>query len=545
MMESRTGVGAAYTNLDPAVRLIIEKEPPGSSTHWLIPGPYNGKDEVMVNKSVVGFTRFIYERNVHVRNAVNSFRKHVLKSGFSVSATVGGKTYKFNQENGDTIDYYTNVLLPGVEEIITEWILYGYSVVRIYPPSDEEQFPYFTVMRSHLTEEYIVWDNDRRSYKLVYSGAIPGPLSGKPVPGGMILWFRRPTDQGNPDTELVTTLEPLARQDYIWSQYINATWQAANPSYIFTPEPEKGGDALQGKVSIWGGNAQISGFTEARDEDMIELSKRELSIAQASSIHSQESMPIRTLNVAVQKRQRKYTDSEMQNPLTRIAASINNTPWENGRTSYPGHRLQPAPRSTAPENFLEIQEHIIHQVYRSVGLPPEMLSSSHQKHAANVEQTTAELRANVTEFQGKARAQLRHLFTELFTQLLDAKILSEASAKGKATDVGHLKNEKARASVDFQFEYNPIVTPELLFSYHEQNILKPEKFQEYALMIAGMPQDAAEPDMLKARQKVLDMEAKAKAKAKPPGASGGAGGASGKKRKPAASSSSSSSKKQK
>lgn len=513
-------------NLDPSTRLVIEKDPPGATSSWLIPGPYNGNDITPFNKNVTGFIRYLYETNSEVRNAVRTFRKHILKSGIVIETEVCGKKLRFNQEDKDNIKYYTEVLLRGVEHIITDWILYGYSVVRIFPPSEEEPLPHFTVMRSYATEEYIEWKDDRRYYKLVYSQAIPGPNAGRPVPGGMILMLHPPADNGMPDTELSTVLEPLARSDFLWSQYINSAYYSSHPPFVTAPEPHKGGDALAAKVSVWGGNAYLGGAASAQRDEQVNTTLGELAVAMAKSIHTQETMPSRQPTVMATAAQENQIEpsADMSSPVWRIASSIDPRPWTNGTILHAGERLQPAPRSTAPEKFVEIQEEIVHKIYRAVGIPPEMLSSAHQKHAANVEQTTAELRTNIAEFQGKARTQLSYLFSQLFSQLIDSKICAEATRQKKEKDVSFLKMEKARARVDFQFEYNPIVTPELLFSYHDQGVIRPEKFQEYALMIAGMPQDAREPNLEKAMQRKLDMQAKAKAKTQTAGQNKPGGG---------------------
>jgi len=520
-------------SLDPNTRLQIEKDPPGANTVVSLPAPYNGNDIVPFNKSVVGFTRYLYETNSDVRNAVNMFRKHVMKSGIVIDAQVCGQRFRFNQEDKQNIEYYSKVLIPGIERIITDWILFGYSVVRMYPPTESDPLPYFTVMRTHMTEEYIEWKDDRRQYNLYYSQSRLGPERGKPVPGGMILMLHPPSDSGMPDTELTTVLEPLARSEFIWSQYINSAYYSSRPPFVVAPESHKGGDALAAKVGVWGGNAYLGGAASARRSDGVETSLGDLAIALAKSIHTQETMPQkRVLTNTVEDKPHIRIDKN--SPSWKIAASIDAQPWLKKEVLNAGERLQPAPRSAAPEKFMEIQESIVHKIYRAIGIPPEMLTTSHQKHAANVEQTTAELRTNVVEFQGKARTQFSAFFTELFSQLIDSKICAEAARQGKEKDVRFLKTEKERAKVDFQFEYNPIITPELLFSYHDQGIIRPEKFQEFALLIAGMPQDAKEPDLEKAIQRKLDMQVKAKAKASPQGQS-----ASGKVEKPLASSSSS------
>lgn len=155
-------------SVDPATRIRIEHDPPGAMSKWLIPGPFPEGEHVWFNSQVAGFTRYLYANNPHVRNAVNMFRRHVLKSGFSINATVGGKTYKFNKENKDTRKYFTDILMPGVERVVTDWILCGYSIVRLFPIDKDGQFPDFVVMRDHVTEQSIEWVNDRRVYHLTF-----------------------------------------------------------------------------------------------------------------------------------------------------------------------------------------------------------------------------------------------------------------------------------------------------------------------------------------------------------------------------------------
>lgn len=339
---------------------------------------------------------------------------------------------------------------------------------------------------------------------------MPGSLSGKPVPGGSILMLREPTDQGMPNTELATTLEPLARSDYIWAQYVNATYNNSHPAFVFTQDVEKGGEGLTKQTSIWGGNAYLRGAVTARDEDLVHLTEGELMEARARSINTSQGMQSRSPGLVIEKGRRSLRPDEAANPIMRIAASIDSVPWSNKLVTEPGFRLTQPPRSSAPEKLLEIQESTMHQIYRAIGIPSEMISSAHQKHAANVEQTTSELRANIIEFQGKAQVLFSRMFSDLFAPLVDTKIIKKANKNGKSTDVDYLKEAKSESNVEFVFECNPIVSPELLFSYHEASIIRPEKFQEYALMIAGLPQDCAEPDLHKAAQKKLEMQAKAK-----------------------------------
>lgn len=445
-----------------------------------------------------------YRNFTVVSGAVHQFISEIMRGSFQITVQLPGRTIEFSPEEKENVRYYTEVLLPGVKQIIFEWILFGYSRVRILPPSrkqdSESEFPTFVVMREGITNEAIVWKNDARKYKMAYASTFQGSGAGKKVPDGHLLIMDAPFDDGGLNSRVARVFGPLRQLKQIWHNYIDAMYYNAHPPYVVTPEPDKNRRSAEEEFRmVESAESAIEGSEDGHKKIRMRVLTEQAEEDRMRSIHSNpgsaNSSSLYRMNGLVMPRGNpSFVQEDEGMPSSSSASSVMiEEPWRHGITLPRGQKLNGIPVSKFPDQFLPTIEHLLHQVVRSIGIPPGMLEGGiGQKHAASVEMGNKELATNITLFHQQAEVLLRYFFQLLFRKTIDSSIMERAIEEGQEKNPQYLRSQIESVKVDVKFRYHPIITLESLIELHTQGIITSEAKRDVGLLLFGMPEEYGE-----------------------------------------------------
>lgn len=517
--------------LDARVYVVDDRAADSSSTPWFWSHSAQkvtrrGIDAVDMCQRQRHFIQNVYSRNTDFSNAIRLFLARCLKNGLEVKVSVLGKTYEFSRENEETRDYFVDVVRPNVEQVLLDFMLYGMARVRLLAPEDAHYggLPRFILMPDGTTTEYMHWDeNDERHYGMVYSSSSPKHKQGAPVPGGYLMVLNPPLDSGWLQSKAAMALTPLAFSDRLWLYYIQASSGASRPPYVFSPEGSNNSAALERDttVTVTSGMAEVIGTDAARQHSSRVLTATELHKGQQALAEAQKA-GASDVRMTIQHQYDEFSGrrgmGDGESPLSGVENTIiqaeNNTPWQNQFVAAPGHRLQTGPRPHAPEAFLDVLREVTYKLYRALGVPPELMSSTADKHAANVALIEQELLENVQKFQTDAAAHLHKMFSVMFEGMIDRAIFTRAMEEGKATDAAYMAASKRQSKVEVRFRDNPTVSHELLASLYDRGLISKEVEQKYALGAVGIPmQDAVpnpEEELLRRAKQRIELESSAR-----------------------------------
>jgi len=493
--------------------------PKSSMAPWHWPAPFSHAqgdrhNAVTFNQRQRAFIYGIYRNHITISNAVHTFIDHVLRNGIDLKVSVLGKTYELNDENDELTEYYTKVILPGIEKIFFEWVLFGYARIRVIQSTKKDELPFFVVLREGITEELMWWNKyDQRQYEIKYNVSHQG-MDGQKVPGGMILIMNEPHDDGWLSSPVARATTQISTESRLWHYYIQASFTQSKQAYIFSPDAEKSSNALQRQVTLYDGQASLHGTSAARKKYTRNVSLEQYQAAMQASREAQKH-GASAIDITLTTLLDPSRAQDDPNIPMHIKTAENKQPWTHSFTAPPGQKLQQPPKVNSPEKFLEVVNALQHNILRAIGLPPEMLSENSKQHAANVEQLQNELRNNIQKIQTKAKPLLRELFMKMFERTIHKKIFEHAKKLKKDDNVSYLKRQTSFIKVEIDFRFNPIMTAEQLFVYHERGVIGTETMQDYALAAAGMPKTAKLKNADKELAKRVELLAKAASAGKP------------------------------
>lgn len=474
-------------------KIIINAESSSTPWHLSIPvsGSKTGSQNVEIDNSRVNFIWSIYKNNISVSTAIDQFFTNIIKSGFEVKVSVGGKTFEFNKTNKEAIDYISQELEPQIEKVLRDWMLFGYSRVRIVPSKIRPGWPSFNVIRFNTTKEYFSWDEfGWRHYDIKYTASSNSQFAGHSVPGGRILIMHEPDDNGELMSPVSRAVSKLAYLERLWMYYMRSSHRRSKPVHIFTPDPN-----VSKNLEMAGPMPQIrnaESIVRSSSSSLQNRSSRINNVERKNYIESLKKINeklAKKVTVEISNKRSIALDNDINIPKE-IKTYENELPWNYGFNTPVGHRLNNAPQSTPPDHFIEVKNMITQEIWQQIGMPPEMstgIVGSSNRVSGNIDHIHKFLRDNIHRFQIKAVSLLEQFLTEVWEGLINKKIFEDALESKMASNVDFLKNQKKKSKVEVKFNYNPIISYETLHNLYVNGALAPDAYQKYALQLSGIP----------------------------------------------------------
>jgi len=515
-----------------------------------------------------------YRNNVSLSTALDRFLQYVTMGGVDVEVSVNGHAYELNGENTLLQEYVSRELRPQIDLVLRDLLLYGYTRIMLVPSAVDETLPSFVVLEEGLTTESFILDQyARRSYQMVFSQT-SGTHEERSVPNGMLFFMDHPDHTGILTSPVACCMSTLQYQEKLWEHYMRSALRGSMPPYVFVPE-SKADSTLDGggplASSVMSAEAALEGSARTHDAHMRSLSDAqraayERAINVVHSIRNAHLHGALSSDGTSSDRDGGLAGIPPRAPVGGFASSSTSAsyqfapelerleqeiPWQFGTVAATNQRLQAQQRVQAPDHIVDMELRLARMVATKIGIPPEMVSSSHEMHSANVDAMHHQLRTNVHAFQGRARSILESLLRHVWAPLLAGSMRTHKADSASTSDKSRRKKENSdsdstedrrrkrartrqrrsddeedeseytsddsseselysdrartenaelgstcitdlrRVQVKVEFTHNPsIVSYDLLKRLYDDGVIHAEAFQEFALGTAGMNQEA-------------------------------------------------------
>lgn len=393
-----------------------------------------------------------YLRNPVLSSAVDKFLQYVTMSGMSIHISMNGKVYDISVEDKKTKEYMTRDLQPQLEIVLRDWILYGYTRVKMIESSMDHGYPSFVVLEEGLTyETFHLTEDFRRKYSIMWNqaGADRGNAHERVVENGYIFLMDEPDIKGNLTSAVALSLRSVQFGNRLWNYYMKSAYNRCSPPYVFGSEGKDNMDlALGGPLAVGVASAEAaldgsigSGIRAMNFKDMQQ--KRQY-VEAIGMVHDMQDRiaerdnpttrePARSATAKAQAERKEQKELSIHPELVKTESEL---PWQRGMLAPQGTKLQTSQQFAAPENMFEIETALALSVASKIGIPGEMLSNKSDKHAANVDAMHHQLRTNVHYFQQKCKALLESMLLQMwapfFDQIVDEEIGFEEPQYGES-----------------------------------------------------------------------------------------------------------------
>lgn len=470
--------------------------------HLPIPSSTNGRasDYTEISTSHMMFVESLYKNNTIISTATDQFLSNVTKGGIDIKITVGNKTYEINKNNKNTKRYVRKEVEPQIEKILKDFLIFGYSRVRIVPSREKLGWPSFNTIKKYATKDYFYYTQfGWKEYIMKWNSTDNSYQSGQEVNDGMVLVFNEPDDQGYITSPVSQAAVDAAKLSRLGFYYFKSAFNRANPAFIFTPDPNVSKNLattgplphLRNAASII--RSKVSSTMATRSSKMNEVERQNYAKS-LKNINDQLAKKV-TINIKHSRSSNNNIDSHIPKEIRTYEME---RPWEYGMVTPVGQKLNNAPTSSAPEQYSDVHDKLTRTIWQKIGMPAEMATGiigNKNNASGNVDHVHKILRDNIHAFQTKAIGLLETLLEEVWKTMIGKKIFADAFTENKAKNTSYLLNLKDNIKVEVNFNYNPILSYEMLHQLYVNGVLKPEAYQKYSLQLTGIPDSDKLQDM--------------------------------------------------
>lgn len=488
---------------------------------------------VPFNRDQMELLRVISTSIPAVASAINNLIDSVLTKGIQIIGCSPSKEYKIDMSNVNIINYMERELIPALRKMMFEWLLYGFTCIRIAESLKMPGWPEIVVLPHSSVNIYIRWNQFHQRIYQMYE--LKNGFETE-IPCSAFLVMYDPDENGNLNSPLSACLQGILRAERIDQMYLISCWNGANPPMVFTqkdqisPALSRGG--LEGVATS---SRLLGGIDSGLAASMYDERERILSTKGQDS------------EIADKDRSKQYStflseQEKIDQTLTTSLAAMPD-PMKNRYMAPPGLDLARHTPFMQPQNIQEVIERQLASIHEVLGVPPTF---SHRlpDRAGLVDLYDKRSRESVANLQGRCRPLIIDALTlAFFTDLLDVIDLSEDEASEtdplelehrksiirseKANQINIFKlsldsssllgdpdDKKKKSSddeadsvilpmfsvpkenkhlkfkttfIDVTFNYSPIMTIEYLVKLNDLNLLEPKAFQDTALSLAGVP----------------------------------------------------------
>lgn len=504
---------------------------------------YNGTMSnriVRFDKKIIDQVKYYYETLPIVSSGIGFFLSHVLEGGIDIVGKTPSGVYEIDIENPIVRLYIKNELLPSIEKILLELILYGFSAIKIVESKQFPEWPAVVVIPHRFYTPTIVWDeNFHRQYIAVDNFSHTNTGTQK-IEGSHMLVLYEPFDEGRISSPLSLCVENMAVLSKLTEYYMRAAYFNSRPPFVFSkheastaglnrggPESARSSAALVGGASV-----AYLGIARAQqnlnDAEQTERVK-ELEVAQREMEKKNEEFR--------EKKKKESSSTHIPSAPPFIASIESEMPITHSFTAPSGQKLERATPFETPTDLINLRNSIQSEIYRAIGIPPVMIKDA-PDHASSVAFALTQMRQSIQHFQSKCNRILQTCLHALLAADLSEMSISDTQtfrsdsipissssppASPKRED-GEMKNNfldtlypsgvefgkdldyegriqqfitaEHSITVEVEFVYNPTMTFEMMLQYYQNGVIHFEAFQDLALATGGLPISAKNLDVV-------------------------------------------------
>ena len=474
----------------------------------LAPGVYK-HTPIWISKTDEKLLTFLFRTNTVVSSLIERIKSLVFKMGITIQMFSKAKQYILDPSGSAAMkDWWELEIVPAMEKMFEEWLLYGFTSVAVVPSRYEPRMWTIHVYPREFVKQSITYDDYMRPTYQVFAND-PGTSQSttymsKPLPDSHVFVLYPPSTYGNLTSPIARASKTIAYAEKLHFYYMSGAyrnvfmpniWSSSDgtSSRMATAGPENTVDSALTVNPVNGATAAGVGYVGLSDaKNNMDIANQEL----ITALETENYIRVKEARKAMMGPDDTLT-SLVPDEVRRIEAF---DPVVNQHVGLPGRKLERPQEVKLPSDYLEFQRDSREEIYNVLELPPAM-GQAVSDNSASVEAIDRSLRDTVQRNQKRTQPIYEKLMTMVMIKSAVERVYSEEIDKDDklSKDVKAMSEIRRHLRIELQFNHVPSMTFQAATEYYEAGIITPEAYQVMSLQIGGIPLSAKRPNMEKWR----------------------------------------------
>jgi hypothetical protein len=498
---------------EPNLGIVKLQYDEANQTPWILPralapGVWE-KNAVDINKRDEELLTFIADVNATVSSLLNKLVALIFKTGisFKIVSGLAGDHYLLNMENPVVKNWHDLEIVPALEKIFYEFLLYGFCSVVFAPSQYAEHLQTIVVLPRKYVKQTMTFDRWMRPTFEVYTYNATTKFGGynAPIPNSQVLIYTAPTVEGRLDSPIKRASKIIGYAETMLFYYMSGFHRNVFTPYVWSSEDK--GSARQAVAGPENTVDSASTVTQVTGLGYVSLEQAEANAEEKNRHYT------RQLELENQKRRKearmmrgfehlpgddKTELNVLMPPEIRRIESFD--PVDDEYVAMPGRTLQKPPEVRSPGDLMEHITNAKEEIYTVLELHPAM-NQAISDNAASIDAIDRSTRDTVLRHQTKLRPIFEMIIADLAGFNISERVYKSEVFPDKELrkNSDGMKKKLSQVRVQFQFNHVPSMTFQAVTEYYEAGIITPEAYQDISLQIGGIPRTAKRPNMEKWR----------------------------------------------
>ncbi len=417
------------------------------------------KAPVDVNHALQATIFAMVEGLSEIQGAIKNYIQTVIRGGLNIDIKSKGFSFKIEGDmekdvDEETKEYYHQDLLPSVEKMLYQFIVFGFCCIKMAYSKVREGWPSIQVIDHRYVNIKIILNKELdHEYKVYLNPSVStmlGAFTQQEYKEALFLSVYPPDPvTGDLTSPLSRKYETMVQLKHLWDCKISAESQLSNPVIIFSQqEPKSLSNATSSSLDTLENNglfirpqvASDTGLTQAIDDACVDGAKIQQYRQEQSLRHREEMLrttPVYSSMMQFPGIQRQVADHHPA--AVHLESIAKRDPIRNMYTATLGQKVERPPEARPPSEFNETNQNLLRQLYNTIGQPLPASFYANGKFSAGeiLSQITAEYQHSICNTQKITNKPITDAFKFVIQKAAEREEVSSSDGENSQSDEYH------------------------------------------------------------------------------------------------------------
>jgi hypothetical protein len=457
-----------------------------------------------LNKKDETWLTDIYRSHPAVSSMIDKLKMYIFKAGVDLEASTPSSKWIMNTEDPVIKNWRDLEILPALEAMFVEWMLYGYTCVLIAKSKYNPALRTISIIPREEMKQLMRFNQKfQREYMVKAIDATYGKTGNGVFTNAHMLCLYPPTANGDLDSPVIRCRRVIVMSEALRVYHTAAVYRNVYRPYIFSSQ-----EIATSRQHVSGTDNVIDAGRLVEASGMgsqpFNMVEEQYSNSVTDSLENlQEKSRLHRLRV----RASQGYSALNRATLPEIRAIENFDPIDNEYETLPGRTLQRDSDIRLPTDLTERINEVQIELAKAFGIPPA-LDQVVSDNAASVESVNTIIRDTTLRYQKQIQPIYESLLSLVVAKITVKDVYNQEvrDDSSKNTDVNKSSEVRDNIRVKLTFGHAPTMSLETAMLYYDSGIITEEAVQNMALSIGGLPQSYKRPDMAAFIKKRFEME---------------------------------------
>lgn len=463
-----------------------------------------GDRYIEMNKRDETWLTDIYHSHPTISSMIDKLRMYIFKAGVDIEMKTPSSKWIMNTEDPVVKNWRDLEILPALEAMFVEWMLYGYTCVLIAKSKFSAALRTISIIPREEMKQMMRFNQKfQRQYVVRAIDASYGKTGSGVFNKAQMLCLYPPSPNGDLDSPVIRCRRVIVMSEALRVYHTAAVYRNVYRPYIFSSQ----------EVST--SRQHVSGTDNVIDAGRL-VEANGMGSQPFNMVEEQYSNTVTDTLENLQEKSRlhrlRVRASQGYSALNRatlpeIRAIENFDPIDNEYETLPGRTLQRDNDIRLPTDLSERINEVQVELAKAFGIPPA-LDQVVSDNAASVESVNNIIRDTTLRYQKQIQPIYEHLLSLVVAKITVKDVYNQEIRDDNSTNTDVDKSSEIRDNirVKLTFGHAPTMSLETAMLYYDSGIITEEAVQNMALSIGGLPQAYKRPDMAAFIKKRFEME---------------------------------------